>query len=140
MKPPPPPGKPNAIGLEMAIQERDDILKWMAQAKARELELRKYIAAQLFPKPKEGTNKVIAQGVEAKLVYKINRKVLEPEYLSLRPGLLTRGVPCDKLVLMQPKLIMDAYRQLTGVHRKLFDQCLEIKPSETPELDINAGG
>lgn len=138
-KPPPPPGRGASLaGLESAIAERDEILKRMAVDKEREMVLRKFIAAQLFPKPTEGTNKIIRCGIEAKLVHSITRKILEPELLEKRDELIRKGVPVARLVEMNPRLILNEYRILTEPKRKLFDTVLEIKESETPNLEITS--
>lgn len=120
-----------------AIKEREELLAWMAEAQERERTLRLFIAKQLFPNPKEGTNNYTEQGVEVKLVHRIDRKILQEEFYVLRAVLATRGVPINKLVEAKPSLVLKEYKSLTAPQRKLFDQCLLIKPAELPSLTVS---
>lgn len=133
--PPAPP--PKASALREAIEEQIELRAQIKQLQEREMVLRKYIAAQLFPNPKEGVNHLVRNGIEAKLTLDYKYKVLEAEYTTLRPTLLKLGVPCNRLVEMDPKLVMKEYRALTATHKKQFDRVLSIKPAETPRLDVN---
>ena len=124
--------------LRDAIEERDEIVKWMSFAKTREMELRKYIAAQLFPAPDEGKNTIVKLGLEVTLGHKLNRKLDVERFDLLKDELTRKGVPVARLVEYNPALVMKEYRALLDQKRKLFDQVLTITPS-APELDINLG-
>jgi hypothetical protein len=139
MKPPPPTAKKvsSKTGLQLAIEERDEILRWLKDAKEREIVLRRYISGHLFPAPKEGVNRIVQAGIEAKLMHKITRKIVDADYEALEPELLKRGVPLSRVVETERKLVLGEYRKLNAYHRKHFDRVLFIKPSETPDLEIN---
>ncbi len=135
-KPPPPPRKPADVLLG-AISERDAILAQIKQLQEREMQLRKFIFAQSFAKPKEGTNRVLRpDGIEIVGKLDVRRKILPDQFALYRGDLLKRGVPLSRVVEMEPRLVLKEYRALTEHHRKAFDRVLEIKPSETPQLEI----
>jgi hypothetical protein len=133
--PPTPPGN-SLAKLEAAILERDNIRKQIKVLDERELALRKFIAAQLFPKPKEGTNKIVRCGIEATLVHKINRKILPVELAQHTADLEKHGVPVAALVEYNPALVLSEYRLLIPTKRKLFDRVLSVSEG-TPQLTIN---
>lgn len=103
--------------------------------KTREIALRKEIFAELFPEPKEGTNKVAVPG-NAQLVatFPYNYKV---DADSVEAAL--KHVPKakqDTLVKWKPELAISVYRALSKKAMTDFTaECLTITPG-TPSLKI----
>lgn len=136
--PPPAPSakKVPMAAIKEAIEERDEILARMKVDRAREMELRKWIASQLFPAPAEGSNRYVVAGIEANLTHKLDRKVDEPAFFALKPMLLKNKLPVDALIEAHLELKMKVYRTLSAAQLKLFDRVLIIKPA-APQLEVN---
>jgi hypothetical protein len=112
------------------------------ELKGKEVVLRQFIAAGLFPDPKEGTNTHPLNdgtGAVAKLTHVINRAVQIERFEELEKSLQTdNNLPklnLDNLVRWKPEVAVKEYRTLTDEERNLFDQVLVIKPG-MPGLEI----
>ncbi len=113
------------------------------EIKNKEVVLRQFIFAGMFPNPTEGTNTVPLNdgtGAVAKGTHTINRTVKEDELEELKKSIAVpdNNLPkldLDKLVRWKPEVAIKEYRTLTEEEMKLFDQVLVIKPG-MPGLDI----
>jgi hypothetical protein len=115
-----------------AVQIRMDI------DKAREMELRKKIAAFYFPDPKEGTNSAPfphAEGWVVKLNHKISRKLDMPLLTTNTEKFNEAKIPLASLVVPKYELSMKVYNTLTDEQKKLFEVVLESKPG-APSVEI----
>lgn len=129
-----------------------DMFRWyemveqLDKLKLAEVTLRKRIFGDYFPPDKrvEGTNTApLDDGYALKGTYKIDRKVDEAALTTLAPTFREQAIPLDSLIKYKPELSVKEYRKLEGDTSEegkkrlhLFDQCLIIKPSETPALEI----
>lgn len=127
-----------------------DLMTWyvmvedLAKLKANEVILRRKIFKHYFPTPDEGVNThTLEDGYALKGDYKIDRKVDEAALVTLTPNFQEAGIKVDDLIRRKPELAVKEYRKLEGdtsdegkARLHLFDQCLIIKPSETPALEI----
>jgi hypothetical protein len=108
------------------LKEWYTLKKDMDEMKNKEIVLRQFIFAGLFPNPEEGTNSLPVEdgtGAVVKGVHTINRAVQVELLEELKK---VQAMPDSN----QPKL-----DQLTDEQRLLFDQVLVIKPG-MPGLDI----
>ncbi len=131
---------PSALNANV-IREWKEISDWMDNAKKKERELRDQICAALFPKPIEGTNRVLVaiegQEVEVVVDHRINRKldeaVLDSVMLRLPEDSPYRqqGV----LVNYKPSLVLTGLRTLPDDQRRIFSEALTETPG-APGLEI----
>jgi len=112
------------------------------ELKGKEVVLRQFIVAGLFPDPKEGTNTHPLNdgtGAVAKATHVINRAVQVEQLEELEKSLETDNnlpkLDLDKLIKWKPEVAIKEYRTLTDEERHLFDQVLVIKPG-MPGLEI----
>lgn len=113
------------------------------EIKNKEVVLRQFIFAGLFPAPTEGTNSHPVNdgtGAVVKGTNTINRTVQEELLTELQKSLAMpdNNLPkldLAKLVKWKPEISIKEYRTLTEEERNLFDQVLVIKPG-MPGLDI----
>jgi len=112
------------------------------ELKGKEVVLRQFIVAGLFPDPVEGVNTHPLNdgtGAVAKATHVINRSVQVEPLEELRKSLETDNnlpkLDLDKLVRWKPEVATKEYRTLTDEERHLFDQALVIKPG-MPGLEI----
>lgn len=122
--------------MEIDINQR--IMMWtkakaeLAKIKAREIELRKSIANELFPNPDEGTNThELGKGYKVKLVHKLNRTIDEATLASV----LARVPGAEACIKNKPELVIKQFRNLTDDDRLIFEECLITKPG-TPALEL----
>lgn len=106
---------------------------------AREMELRRMLAATVFPAPKEGTNRAeLTDGFELKYNYSIDRDVDKAVLPAVAEQVRAAfNINTDELIRNKPELALAKYRELPDDARKMFDQALKIKPG-TPTLEIVA--
>lgn len=118
------------------IETYEPILKPLVEEEAK---LRKAVIEAAFPEGQEnheGTNNIeIWPGWILKAVVKISRQVDEAALPAVREQLVKMGVSGDVLIRMKPEVALKAYRELEGETKKVFDQCLVVKPS-TPTLQL----
>lgn len=119
-----------------------DLAEWYKMAqdlrnlKAKESLLRKKIFGSAFPDPKEGTNNYdLPDGYVLKGQHVLNRDVDIGALDALKPKLREEGMNPDNLIKYKPELKKAEYNKLTEGQKKLFDQCLIIKPG-SPSLEI----
>lgn len=124
------------------LKEWYEIKQQLDELKNKEVVMRQFITAGLFPEPTEGTNTHPLNdgtGAVAKMTHVINRKVDEDLYDELEKSLQTDNnlprLDLTKLVRWKPEVSIKEYRTLTEEERHLFDQALVIKPG-MPGLDI----
>lgn len=124
------------------LEEWYAVKKQLEEVKNKEIVLRQFIFAGMFPEPKEGTNTVPLEdgtGAVLKATHVINRSVQVEPLEELRKSLETDNnlpkLDLDKLVRWKPEVATKEYRTLTDEERNLFDQVLVIKPG-MPGLDI----
>jgi hypothetical protein len=131
---------------EVTIQH---LTEWYAlkqqldELKGKEVVLRQFICAGLFPNPDEGTNSHPLNdgtGAVAKMIHTINRAVQQEPLEELEKALAKpdNNLPklnLDKLIKWKPEVSIKEYRTLTDEERHLLDQVLVIKPG-MPGLDI----
>jgi len=105
------------------------------ELKGKEVVLRQFIVAGLFPDPVEGVNTHPLNdgtGAVAKATHVINRSVQVEPLEELRKSLESDNnlpkLDLDKLVRWKPEVATKEYRTLTDEERHLFDQVLVIKP------------
>lgn len=122
---------------------QQDLADWyntkaqLNELKTREVFLRRKIFGFYFPEPTEGTNTfVLPDGYQVKGKHVIDRKVDEAALTLLTPQLQEKKIIIDNVIRNKPELAKRAYDALSDEQRHLFDQCLIIKPSETPGLEI----
>lgn len=95
----------------------------------REQQLRKEVIALFFPTPKEGTNKApLLAGWELKCDYKVDRKIEEPAFPAVAAKFKEMGLNVELCIGYDIKLKVKQYKELTEEQKKIFDQCLIIKP------------
>jgi hypothetical protein len=125
------------------LKEWYELKKQMDEMKNKEVVLRQFIFAGLFPTPEEGTNTYPLNdgtGAVAKGVHTINRAVqvellAELAKVQAMPDSNQPKLELEKLVKWKPEVSIKEYRLLTDEQRLLFDQVLVIKPG-MPGLDI----
>jgi hypothetical protein len=125
------------------LKEWYTLKKDMDEMKNKEIVLRQFIFAGLFPNPEEGTNSLPVEdgtGAVVKGVHTINRAVQvelleELKKVQAMPDSNQPKLDLEKLVRWKPEVSIKEYRQLTDEQRLLFDQVLVIKPG-MPGLDI----
>lgn len=131
----PPPPLAIAPDVLNEIKEWQKISDWLEEGKRREMELRKKLSAIFFPTPKEGTNRIVADGAEVVLLHKITRTLdvaaLGSVMLQLPEELRVLG----HLIEYTPDFKLATYRTLNDETKKIFEQALTIKDA-TPELKI----
>jgi hypothetical protein len=120
------------------IKERDAILLRMKPDADREMEIRKQLASALFPKPEEGSQRLItADGFEVILTHKVNRKLdealVDSVMLELPEGCPAREL--GNLIAYPPKLVMDGYRALPADQLAIVQQMV-TETDGAPELKI----
>lgn len=136
IKPAPPPKKNGDI--KATVERWNEIKEEIRALQASELTLRKFIFAQAFPKPKEGMNRVIREGMEIAAKHTIYRRVDKTAFATMAPDLRKKGINLDALIEMEPKLVLDEYRKLDVRKRKIFESVLTITDG-TPTVDVNLG-
>lgn len=140
LPPAPSAGKAPALSPEIVakVQERNKILEWLKKRAAREMELRRDLAAFFVPKPKEGTNRIEGEGYEVKVGHTVSRKLdaasLDAVMVQFPEGHPARVV--GNLIQYKPALVLDFYRTLSDEDRKIFDQALTISDDGAPTLEI----
>jgi len=119
-----------------AVKEELDKLK------NKEIVLRQFIVAGLFPDPQEGVNTYPINdgtGAVAKATHVLNRTVQLEPLEELGKALETDNnlpkLDLNKLIKWKPEVALKEYRTLTDEERNLFDQILVIKPG-MPGLEI----
>jgi hypothetical protein len=124
------------------LKEWYTLKQQLEELRNKEVVLRQFLFAGLFPEPKEGVNThPINDGTGAvvKGTHVINRAVqLEPlEELkkSLEGNNNLPQLDLNKLIRWKPEVATKEYRTLSDEERHMFDQCLVIKPG-MPGLDI----
>ena len=126
----------------------DHLKEWYAlkqqldELKNKEIVIRQFIVAGLFPNPVEGTNTHPLNdgtGAVAKATHVLNRAVQVELLEELEKSLATDNnlpkLDLKKLVRWKPEVAVKEYRTLTDEARHLFDQVLVIKPG-MPGLEI----
>lgn len=124
------------------VVTQNDLSEWYSAAdelkkiKFKEITLRKRIFGFFFKDPTEGTNNHdMDDGYTLKGVHKIDRKVDEGAFNSLKDKFRESGINPDTLVEMKPSLVKAQYNKLTEEQRHLVDQMLIIKPG-SPSISI----
>lgn len=123
---------------------QEDLTLWytlqeeLARLRASEMLLRRKIFKFYFPAPEEGTNTfVLPDGYALKGTYKIDRKVDVAALTTLTPFMREKEIPVDTIFVMKPDLALREYRKIEKTDaQKIIDQCLIIKPSDSPGLEI----
>jgi len=127
---------------EMPKDPKVQLAMWVELAelnkkvKFLEMEIRKSLSENYFPNPTEGANNVPMDG-GYKLTNKhtIYRKCDEAAFDGVFEE-LPEGSK-DLLISFKPELKIREYRKLSDDHKRIFDQCLIIKPG-SPELKLVA--
>lgn len=109
--------------------------EWIKEAVKSEMELRKKIFAQFFPKPSEGTNTFLADGVQIKAVHKINRSLDKAALDSVMPQLQEQWRILGTLISYEPKFSTEVYRTMPDDQKKIFEQALSIADG-APTLEV----
>ena len=124
----------NAELLQQWYAAKQQLAHW----KDQEMELRKQLAQNFFPEPKEGTNTFqFENGAKLKLVQGYDRKI-DPEQLKAHwVHLQNAGLPMDELVKFTPELRVATYKDMSEAKRALMDQVITMKPS-SPSLALEA--
>ena len=136
------------IGLytEMKVKRLEKLNKWFelkekADAAKEIIEeeqtMRKEIFALFFESPSEGVNKFdIGDDYCLKGTYKLERKIDESVLQATLEQMEALGHnPNSGLIVMQPKLVLEAYRSLTPELQAIFSKALTIKEG-SPQLEI----
>lgn len=121
--------------LRQKIATWKEISGWLEQGKKQEMELRKEIAATLVPTPKEGTNTVVGEGFELKLVHKVNRRLDKTTLDAIMAQMPEDARVIGTLIRYEPTFNLSYYRTLDPEVKKTFEQTLEITDG-SPELEI----
>lgn len=109
----------------------------LAALKTREVLQRKTIAGIYFPEPIEGAQRAdIGAGYDIKLTQSWTRSVDIAAFDALSAKLKKAKIDEDSVIEWKPSLIKAGYDELTPEQREVFDECLTIKPSDTPKLEI----
>lgn len=121
------------------VEEWKTLDAWLAGAKAREAELRKYIVATILPSDaKEGVNTVqSSDGLEFKVTVKVNRSLDEAALDSVMQA-LPEDSPWRKqgvLIEFKPRLVLGGFRTLPENQMRIFSKALTETPG-MPELEI----
>lgn len=110
------------------------IAQWTAVAEQQkhfqelERKLRKEIFDELFPKPKEGTNRAeLGMGYSLVATYPIDRKIDLTSYTAISGQFEENHIPSN-IIKYEPKLEVKVYKAMTGQQQLFFDQALIIKP------------
>lgn len=131
--------------LDAYIQEWRNLVAWLATGKAREKELREYIASQAFPKEANGCftagtqNTTVTAGgsnFRAKLSAKNNYTVLEEMIAPVWAEAQLTTEEATGLIRYKPELGMKAYKALPDAKRAIVDKMLSVKPGSI-ELEVN---
>lgn len=117
--------------LYNALQEIQEIDARARLDKARKAELKEWVVKELFPKPKEGTNKMEVADIQLDYKYTIDRIVDNVVFQNVYDQLLKYKVPVDDLVLWKPTLATKPYRNLTLQQLKIVDTFVTAKPGSS---------
>lgn len=126
-------------GYAEAFEEWQDIRKWMALAKEREMHLRLFLDKRLFPSPVAGVSRVAVmaggKSVEVAATHKQYYKVDKDAYMKNEGRYEASGIPVNKVLDWKPELCLGVYKGLPENKQKIFASCLTIT-SGTPSLEI----
>ena len=112
----------------------NEVQKELKKVKSLEMKLRLELFPLFFPEPKEGTDRVdIGKGWKLKGTYKINIGV-DKAAVDAVMDKLPEGFE-DVLLRYIPEVNIKAYKALSPEHRKVFAQCLIMKPG-TPSMEV----
>jgi hypothetical protein len=124
------------------LREWYTLKEQIEELRNKEVVLRQFVFAGLFPDPKEGTNThPINDGTGAvvKGQHIINRAVQIEQLEELKKSLEANNnlpqINLDKLIRWKPEVVTKEYRTLSDEERHMFDQVLVIKPG-MPQLEI----
>lgn len=131
---------------ELKAKRLEKLNRWFDQkekaeaAKAvieEEQALRKEVFAMFFESPSEGVNKFdLGDDYCLKGTYKLDRKIDESVLQATLEQMEALGHnPNSGLIVMQPKLVLEAYRSLTPELQAIFGKALTIKEG-SPALEI----
>lgn len=122
--------------------EFEPIAVKVLELSAREMFIRRTLIQREFIKETtdlmevEGTRYIeLANGWRLKAVIKVDRKVDEALLLAVEEQLQKLLIHTSGLTRRKPELVVKAYKELTVVARKIFDQALDIKMG-TPILEL----
>lgn len=149
--------EPSAF-LEWDNKSKDDVLvewdkrkKALEQAKADEMEFRKYVVKRAFPNPTEGTNTIeLGNGYELKANIKFNYNLADNDIVEKTLEKIAKignqgTFIADRLVSWTPNFLLTEYRQLQEEMKKgsieatqiikLISEMLIVKDA-APSLNI----
>ena len=122
-----------------ALTEWQNKLQATAEAKRileEEREARKKVIGMFFPKPKEGTQRFdLPQEWKLKFVNKIKRDVDKAALPSVTTRLREQGYLPELMFTWEPKLKIDAYRNLVTDGKKILEDALVIS-QQTGSLEL----
>lgn len=139
-------GYPEMIGgtfvdAEIWLQFRNCFMYWRWQKARRalirakrlvdhEMDVRKNLAAALFPTPKEGANKVVlSNGIIVKYTHQIDRK-LDEGVLKVNADLYKAAqINVDNIIRTKPELRVKEWRELSDEQKLVFADAITEKPS-----------
>lgn len=119
------------VKLVAWLQAADEL----ATAKARELELRAEVLGAAFPAIKSGTSSAeLGAGYGLKAVLRLNYKLDPPKTDAALGKLRARGevgaLLADRVVKLEPKLVLGEYFKLEKADARLFQPALTITPGQ----------
>lgn len=117
-----------------------EIGEQLAALKKKEMQMRKEIFAQLFPKPEEGANAAEFFGIPVTGTHKLNRN-LDEAALDAVMAELPEDSPYRQdgvLIKYKAAFVMDTYRAMPEKERKIFEQALKIEEG-APTLEFKPG-
>lgn len=118
--------------IDQRIMDWTSVQAQLAHLKAREMEMRKDIAAELFPDPDEGTNTYeLGKGYKLKLKHTLRRTIDE----AVLPSVLERLPHAEACIKNKPELVIKQYKKLQGDDLLIFEECLITKPG-SPSLEL----
>ena len=118
--------------LQEQIEQWQEVYESMKTIKQKEMDIRVEICEQIFNNARETVKKEIGP-YKVKAVYKINSRVDEAAYLSLKPQLTVEE---EEAIKVKYDLVKSKFNKLRPT--SLLHQCIISKPG-TPTLEVKDG-
>ena len=131
-----PMAKYDAMGRDEVLIEWQRLQTELANAKAAEMEMRKYVVKRAFPDATEGTNKLeLGQGYELKAVVKFNYN-LDPDLDKVEAALDKIALMGNEGAFIADRLVKWSADFLLTEYRKLEDKdATQIQLAIKKEID-----
>ena len=121
--------------MKEKVEEWKEAKAELDRFKRLEMKLRKELFAEVFPTPKEGTNKTELAGFAFKGVHKLNYTLEEALVPNVRSALQKLNVNPDTIFKVKVNLIKKGFENLTGQAKEILEEAVTVKAG-SPTLTI----